>query len=139
MNQTNTRAAIQQYQNVGVNVTTVGSASPHGVIEMLLNGALDRVAVAKGSMQRNDFAGKGMAIGKAISIVTGLRKALNHAGGGDVAANLELLYDYIERRLAEANRVNDVSMLDEVAHLLGNIKAGWDGIPVETIAAHRGT
>jgi flagellar secretion chaperone FliS len=137
MNQPNPRAALQQYANVVTNATTVGSASPHEVVRMLLNGALDRIAVAKGSMQRNDFAAKGMAVGKAISIIAGLRKALDHQGGGEIAANLELLYDYIERRLAEANRVNDVSMLDEVANLLGNVRSGWESIPPDVIAAHR--
>lgn len=137
MNQPNPRAALQQYASVSTNATTVGSASPHEVIRMLLNGALDRIAVAKGSMQRNDFAAKGMAVGKAISIVAGLRKALNHQAGGEIAANLELLYDYIERRLAEANRANDIAMLDEVTNLLGNVKTGWDSIPPDVIAAHR--
>lgn len=136
MNFSQARTALQQYENVGVDATA-GAATPHQLIQMLLDGALDRIAAAKGMMGRGDFAGKGVALGRALGIVTGLRKSLNHDGGGDVAGNLELVYDYVERRLLEANRNNDVAILDEVARLLGNVKAGWDGIPPEVAAAFR--
>jgi flagellar protein FliS len=138
MNINQTRTALQQYENVGVDAT-VNAAMPHQLIQMLLGGALDRIAAAKGQIERGDFAAKGAALGRAISIVAGLRKSLNHEGGGEIATNLELIYDYVERRLLEANRDNNVAVLDEVARLLGNVKAGWDGIPPEVAAAFRRT
>jgi flagellar secretion chaperone FliS len=138
MNKTQARTALQQYENVGVDATA-NAAMPHQLIEMLLGGALDRIATAKGQIERGDLAGKGGAIGRAIGIVAGLRKSLNHEGGGEIATNLELIYDYVERRLLEANRNNDVAILNEAARLLGNVKAGWDGIPPEVAAAFQRT
>jgi flagellar protein FliS len=121
------RSALKQYQQVNTHAQ-VSEASPHRLIQMLLAGALDRIAQAQGAMARDQVELKGMLIGKAIDIVGGLREGLNLEAGGDLAANYDRLYDYMSRRLIEANRTNDARILDEVAGLLREIKAGWDGI-----------
>ncbi|MBD7978344.1 MULTISPECIES: flagellar export chaperone FliS [Pseudomonas] len=121
------RSALKQYQQVNTHAQ-VSEASPHRLIQMLLAGALDRIAQAQGAMSRDQIELKGMLIGKAIDIVGGLREGLNLETGGELAANYDRLYDYMSRRLIEANRKNDAKILDEVAGLLREIKAGWDGI-----------
>ncbi len=121
---------IDQYMQVNVHGGT-SDASPHRLIQMLLNGALDRIAVAKGHMARGNVAEKGRYIGLVISIVEGLRISLDKSGGGEIAQNLDDLYEYIARRLAEANLKNDEGILDEIISLLKEVKAGWDAIPEE--------
>ncbi len=123
----NAMAAMRQYQQVGVKVQ-VNEADPHRLIQMLMQGGLDRIAQAKGAMEREAYAEKGVLIGKAINIIGGLRDVLDKEAGGELATNLERLYEYMTMRLFEASRHNDVSKLDEVAKLLGEIKSGWDGI-----------
>jgi flagellar secretion chaperone FliS len=118
---------LAQYQQVNTG-TGVESASPHRLIQMLMEGVLQRLAEAKGATQRKLVAEKGEAIGKAISIITGLRDSLNKDVGGELTANLDDLYDYMQRRLLEANIQNSEEMLDEVAQLMHTIKSGWDGI-----------
>ena len=120
-------AAMRQYQQVGVKAQ-VNEADPHRLIQMLMQGGLDRIAQAKGAMQREAFAEKGVLISKAIGIIGGLRDVLDKQAGGELAENLDRLYEYMTTRLFEASRHNDVSKLDEVAKLLGEIKSGWDGI-----------
>lgn len=120
-------AALRQYQNVGVQ-SEVFEASPHRLIQMLLEGGLSRIAQAKGAMQNQKYQAKGQLIGKTLNIIAGLRDALNLDAGGELAQRLEALYVYMSKRLAEANRTNDERILDEVAQLLRNIKEGWDGI-----------
>lgn len=120
-------AALQQYQQVKTR-TVMDSASPHRLIQMLFEGALDRLASAKGHIQRGEMARKGEMIGKAIAIVDGLRSALDFEAGGEIAANLEALYDYMERRLLQANMDSDPVILDEVSGLIHDIKEGWDAI-----------
>ena len=66
--------------------------------------------------------------GQAIAIVGGLREGLDLEKGGEVAANLDRLYEYMITRLFEANLHNTVAPLDEVAALLRNVKSGWDAI-----------
>lgn len=123
----NAMAAMRQYQNVNTQAQAV-DASPHRLIQMLMEGGLTRLAQARGAMERGQFAMKGELIGKAIGIIGGLRAGLNLEEGGELAANLDNLYDYMSRRLLEANLKNSVEPLDEVADLLRNVKSGWDAI-----------
>jgi len=119
--------ALRQYQQVNTQ-SGVAYASPHRLIQMLMEGALERIATAKGCIQRQDIAAKGEQIGKAVDIIGGLREGLNHEAGGDIAANLDMLYDYLQRRLLQANLNSDITILDEVANLLRPIKEAWDTI-----------
>lgn len=123
----NSFSAIQSYSNVKVQ-SSVDQASPYRLIQMLFEGALERIAQAKGAMQQNQIAKKGELIGKAVNIVGGLQGSLNDNEGGSLAANLDALYDYIIRRLVQANHENNVEYLDECAQLIGEVKSGWDAI-----------
>ncbi|AIL62914.1 flagellar export chaperone FliS [Pseudomonas alkylphenolica] len=123
----NPMLALRQYQKVnGVAQTSV--ASPHRLVQMLMQGGLDRIAQAKGAMARNDIAQRGILIGKAIGIVGGLREGLDLENHGDSLAELDSLYSYMSKRLIEANVQNDPEILNEVARLLITLKEGWDGI-----------
>jgi flagellar secretion chaperone FliS len=128
MNMAKLHSAVQQYNRVGV-TTSVEAASPHRLIQMLMAGALEKIAIAKGHMERNEIAQKGSHISWAISIIDGLRASLNLEAGGEIAQNLDDLYDYMTRRLARANVENNIDLLDEVASLLRTIKGAWDEIP----------
>lgn len=110
-------------------------ASPHQLVCMLMDGALERIVQARAAMEHHLTARKGERIGKAISIIDSLRASLNPDRGGEVAANLAALYDYMVRRLLHANLNDDLDALDEVQRLLKEIKAGWDGIAEQTAPA----
>ncbi len=118
----------EQYKKAGTQVS-VESTSPHRLIQMLMEGALEKINLAKGYMQRGDVAMKGSHVSWAISIIDGLRMSLDKEGSGDIAKNLDDLYEYMARRLAEANLENDIEILDEVAGLLVEIKSAWDVVP----------
>ena len=124
------QAAAQSYSSMKVQ-TSVVDASPHRLIQMLFEGALERIAQAKGAMLRNQVSKKGELIGKAVAIVGGLQGSLNDNEGGELAKNLDGLYDYIMRRLSKANFDNDPAILDECGRLLGELKSGWDAIADE--------
>lgn len=118
---------LQAYQRVSTQ-TSITDADPHKLIQLLYNGALERINMAKARMQAGDMEGKGKLIGKAIEIIGGLKSFLDFEKGGELAERLEALYDYMERTLFEASAQNDIAKLDEVAGLLRQIKEGWDGI-----------
>ena len=120
--------ATRAYSAIGTQ-TQVAAASPHRLIQLLMDGALERLAVAKGQMQRSETANKASTIGKAISIIDGLRMSLDHSVSGEMSDNLEGLYDYMNRRLLIANIKNDDQALEEVAALLRELKEAWDAIP----------
>jgi flagellar protein FliS len=98
---------------------------------MLMEGALEKIALAKGSMANKETASKGENISKGIAIIGGLKSSLDREVGGVLAENLSDLYDYMANRLVVANLLNDENILDEVAGLMAEIKMGWDGIPDE--------
>ncbi len=121
------KSAANVYKSMS-NVGQSTEASPHQLITMLFEGALERLAVAKGAMMHGDVPKKGLMISKAISIIEGLRANLDLEKGGDIANNLNRLYEYMENRLFEANLKNQVEYIDEVVDLLRNILSGWQDI-----------
>jgi len=128
------RNALDQYSRNAVQ-TGVESASPHRLIQMLMEGALGKIAAAKGNMERGNIQAKGDQIGSAIAILDGLKSSLDKERGGEIAQNLEDLYVYMERRLIEAHSNNDTAILDEVSDLLRQIKEAWDAIGDQAAAS----
>ena len=119
--------AAEEYHQCGV-LQEIESASPHRLIQLLMEGALTRIARARGSMERGQVAEKGRQIGAAIDIVSGLQTSLNHKAEGRLSSNFDALYDYMIRRLLEANLNDEAAGLDEVSDLLREIKSAWDVI-----------
>lgn len=119
--------ALSAYQQTSVH-TQVEGASPHKLITMLLDGALERTQKAKVAMKSGDVAAKGELIGRAIDIVGSLDAYLDPDKGGEIAENLSALYEYVVLKLFEANNNNDANLLDEVVTLLTEIRDGWKGI-----------
>ena len=117
----------QQYSQVGTR-TGVDIASPHRLIQMLLAGALEKIALAKRYMLEGNIPEKGAHISWAITIISGLRGSLDAEKGGEISKNLKDLYDFMEKHLFEANLKNKPENLDEVTNLLMEIKQGWDAI-----------
>jgi len=121
---------LKQYQATSTQ-TGVVEASPHRLIQMLFEGALEKLAKAKGFMVRKEIEKKGQHISWAIKIIGGLQSSLDMKVGGELSVNLDKLYEYMTHKLFEANVENSIEKLDEVTHLLSNIKDGWDGIEEE--------
>jgi flagellar secretion chaperone FliS len=109
----------------------VEAADPHGLITLLMDGALERIRLAKACIAVGNVAGRGEAIAKAMDIVGGLQQGLNHDVDTPVVGQLEALYDYMTRRLVQANLHADTEALDEVARLLGQVRESWVAIPAE--------
>lgn len=124
--------AAQHYKNISLE-SEIAAASPHRLIQMLMEGVFSKVGAARHCMKQNNIAGKGENISMAISILDGLRVSLDKERGGEIAENLDNLYDYMERRLFEANVKSDVTILDEVSGLLTEIKVAWDAIGPEVV------
>lgn len=123
-----TRQAAQAYANVGLQSSAI-SASPHQLIVMLFDGAHAALRKAGYALEAGDIAARGTALSKAIDIIErGLRAALDPDRGGDLAVQLDSLYDYMVRRLLHANRHGDAAAIGEVEHLLGEIASAWKQI-----------
>lgn len=136
MSAPNNRSGVAQYKQASVH-HGIEDATPHRLIQMLMDGVLTKVSAAKGHIARREAAEKGTAIGTAISIVDGLRISLDMEAGGELAHNLDDLYDYMSRCLLQANLRDDVAKLDEVAALMAQIKSAWDAIPPDAASVEQ--
>ena len=119
---------IKHYQREALK-TRLASADPFEVTQMLMEGALESMKIAKINIQNNDLENKSKFIAKATSIIDSLRLSLNHNVGGELSSNLESLYVYMSDSLLESSINNDIAKIEEVVDLLSDIKAAWDKIP----------
>ena len=125
----NFRTGAGAYARLGVE-TQAMSASPHQLICMLFDGAITAIGMARHHIAEGDVAAKGSAISKAVGIVAnGLKASLDAkaagAAGAELVANLSALYDYVIRRLLQANLRDDPLALDEAQSLLESVASAW--------------
>jgi flagellar protein FliS len=118
---------LTTYRNVSA-YSGLADATPYQVIQVMLDTVLSRLSEACGHIERGETQAKGEKIGKALGIIEALVLGLDKERGGDLAENLERLYDYASRTLLKANLENRIDLLKEVGSLLREIKLGWAGI-----------
>lgn len=117
-----------QYRQTGID-SKVLDADPQQLIALLLAGARERIRQVEALIARGDIKRKAQLISETANIIYGLASSLDHQRGGEIASNLQNLYDYCQQRLVEANLTNDVSKLREVEELLGDIHDAWAALP----------
>ena len=125
--------AVNEYQSAGN--SSIAYDNPHALILRLMSGAIERIAQARGAIQRNDVQRKGEYIAKAISIIGGLEGCLDHSQPGELSVNLSNLYQYMCLSLTQANIDDDIEKLNEVSALLSEIRSAWEQIPEEAQTA----
>jgi flagellar protein FliS len=116
------------YAQVGLE-TGVNSASPHGLIIMLYDGAIEAIRKAKIYLEMKDPEMKGNAISKALRIITeGLMASLDTTAGGELAKQLLALYEFISKELILANAHNSIEKMDSCMSLLEELRSAWSEI-----------
>lgn len=114
-------AVINPYQSYQQN--SVNTASPGELTLLLYNGCLKFIHLAKNAIKTNDIQTKNTNIQKAQKIVQELMVTLNM--DIEVSENMLTLYDYMNRRLIEANVKNDTAILEEVEGLVNDFRDTW--------------
>jgi flagellar protein FliS len=122
------KSSLAAYRSVAAH-GGVAAADPHQLIVMLLDGALERIAGAKGAIEHGSPESRNRLLHRTVAIIDELRGSLNLAAGGEIAANMADLYDYSGKLLMRANIENRTDLLDEVSHLLREIRSAWIQIP----------
>ena len=117
--------SVRSYADIGLETQVLG-ASPERLITLLYMGARAAIGQARIHLQEGRVAERGAAISKAIKIVDeGLKTGLNMEAGGEIAANLARLYDYIVRTLLTANLPAHAEQLDIADRLLADLAEAW--------------
>ena len=119
------KRGVGAYATVGLE-TGVAAASPHKLVVMLYDGVIVALLSAINGIKSSNIGIKGASISKAITIIdNGLRASLDKKAGGGIAQNLDALYDYMSRRLLEANIKNDATIVEEVHGLMADLRGAW--------------
>ncbi|ASA54994.1 MULTISPECIES: flagellar export chaperone FliS [Vibrio] len=124
------RGSLQAYKKVSVD-SQLSAASPHKVVQMLMAGAIERLIQGKAAMMQGNIPVKGERLGKALDIIISLRSCLSMEDGGDIARNLDQLYEFVITQITQANHLNEPELLDDVIDIIREIKSAWDQIPSE--------
>ena len=121
------RSGISAYQSVAMD--TAETRDPHELVKLLFVGLTDRIAMARAALEKGDRAARAIAVTKAQKILFGLRDSLDFEAGGELALNLDSLYEYCLRRLVNAHAREDEEIFAEVMDLMVSIREAWKVIP----------
>jgi flagellar secretion chaperone FliS len=106
----------------------VTSADPVELVNMLYQACTIAVREARHHLAEGRIAERSREINKAFEILVELDSALDHQLGGEISQRLALLYDYMRRRLMDANMKQSDPPLTEVLGLLSTLSEGWSGV-----------
>jgi len=109
----------------------VSTASKLRLVIMMYDGLIGFLNECKVKIKKDDIAGRGLYISKAQRIVGELQESLNTQRGGEVAVNLEKLYDFIMASLTQANISGDINLIDQSIRILSNLRQAWSEVMME--------
>ncbi|MBL8731269.1 MAG: flagellar export chaperone FliS [Planctomycetes bacterium] len=107
------------------------TASPEKLVKLLYEGAirnLEKSRLGLGDVKTSRSPEVGQALGRAIGIVGELRASLDHAAGGEIARNLDRIYEFSLDQMSQANLTRTPVGVDNSLKVLRTLKEGWDGI-----------
>ena len=125
----NSIAALAHYGQIK-NDSQTTYASPHQLMLMLFDGAIEAMSMTIGAIQHNKFELRSKQSTRSISIINGMRECLDMETGGDLANNLYSLYSYMAKELFKASFKNDADTVQNIQTMLKDIRESWEKIPL---------
>ncbi len=110
--------------------TSVNTADQRQLILMLYDGAIRNARKGIAKIEARDFEAAHNYLIRARQIVSELLATLRPEKAGEIGQNLKRLYVYLFQRLAEANLMKDVSLVEEAIQILSTLREAWAGIQV---------
>jgi flagellar protein FliS len=130
MNATYSRRALKLYETVGYEAT-IEFADQHALVGLLFRAMMESLSDSERYLLARQYQTKGKALGKAQEILHALRSTLDFNQGGELAKDLDAIYEYCLRLLVRAHVDNDVDKLREARELLGRLESAWALIPAK--------
>jgi len=121
---------LAAYQSVSVH-GGVANADPHAMVQMLMDAVMERMAIARGCIERGELARQASLLHSCVMIIGELRGSLNLSEGGPLAQNLSDLYQYMIHKLLLANATSGTGCVIEVSQLMEEVRSAWMAIGPE--------
>jgi len=126
----NSLAALSQYGKIK-NDTQTMYASPHQLMLMLFDGAIEAMSLTIAAIQNKNFELRSKQNTRSITIINGMRECLDMKAGGELADNLYSLYQYMVQELFRANFKQDIEIIRNIQTMLKDIRGSWEKIPID--------
>jgi flagellar secretion chaperone FliS len=126
----NALAALSQYGKIKDDTQTM-YASPHQLMLMLFDGAIEAMSFTIGAIEQNNLAIRSKQSTRSITIINGMRECLDMQAGGELADNLYALYQYMAQELFRAGVKNDSDTIQNIQTMLKDIRGSWEKIPLD--------
>ena len=126
----NSLAALSQYGKIKDDTQTM-YASPHQLMLMLFDGALEAMSLTIAAIQNKNFELRSKQNTRSIAIINGMRECLDMEAGGELADNLYSLYQYMAQELFRASFKNDAETIRNIQTMLKDIRGSWEKIPID--------
>ncbi|MGC8782935.1 MAG: flagellar export chaperone FliS [Armatimonadota bacterium] len=110
--------------------TQVDTASPARLVVMLYDGAIRFLRQGQTAMQQGDREKQNHYLVRAQRIITELASSLDMEAGGDIAANLMALYQFMHEQLVLANLQDDVDKVQKVREMLESLREAWAQVEI---------
>ena len=121
---------LKAYQKTTV-TAEISVADPYYVTKLLFQGVFERLAQAKGAIERGDLALKAKKLSSATAIIENLRSTLDFSQSQSIAQSLFVIYSYMLDQIADASIMVDTKPIDNAIRAFMPIKNAWDSISVE--------
>lgn len=105
--------ALKQYRNIQISTVDRGR-----LLLMMYEGGIKFLKQAKAGLEAKDLPKFARFLSKSQAIIAELLNTLDHEKGGQIAEDLERLYDFMLFYLTEANLQKSPEKLDRVIRLL---------------------
>ena len=105
--------------------TQVDTASPAKLVVMLYDGAIRFLRQGQTAMQQRDREKQNYYLVRAQRIITELASSLDMEAGGEIAANLMALYQFMHEQLVLANLQDDVNRVQKMREMLEILREAW--------------
>ena len=126
----NAITALAQYGQIKNDAQTT-YASPHQLMLMLFDGAIEAMSLTIGAIQNDNFEVRSKQNTRSITIINGMRECLDMETGGELANNLYSLYQYMAQELFRASFKNDAVTVQNIQAMLKDIRESWEKIPLD--------
>jgi flagellar secretion chaperone FliS len=122
--------ALKQYSSVERS-TQAYCGSAYDLTKMLFNGCLKSLTLTVFHIKNNNYAGKSTELSRSLAIINGLQDCLDLEKGGELAENLDALYDYMSQTLRDSSSTNSIEKIEYIHGLMKEISLGWEAMPME--------